>query len=209
MSTPFGFCYRADLLATFPEVVGGILYVTGLQGGPTPPDLAAAYADEQTAARARGYTPTEMPPLAAWRAAFRRFGVKPTKYRSAAEALLRRLDKQGDIPSINNLVDIGNLVSIRYALPVAIVDTRQLAAPSPFTPPTGANALSNWTTKPWSTPNPAKSSLPMRPASSWRGAGAGGRAWKARPAPTRRPRWSRSRGITPRRMKTSPRPSPT
>ena len=39
--------------------------------------------------------------------------------RSAAEALLRRLTKQGSIPSINTLVDIGNLVSIRYALPVA------------------------------------------------------------------------------------------
>ncbi len=129
MSTPFGFRYRADLLATFPEIVGGVLYVTGLQGGPTPPDLAAAYAEEQAAARARGYMPTETPALAAWRAAFRRFGVNPTKYRSAAEALLRRLDKQGDIPGINNLVDIGNLVSIRYALPVAIVDTRQLAGP--------------------------------------------------------------------------------
>ena len=29
----------------------------------------------------------------------------------------------GDIPSINTLVDIGNLVSIRYVLPIAIVDT--------------------------------------------------------------------------------------
>ena len=134
----FGFRYRADLLATFPEIVGGVLYVTGLHGGPTPPDLAAAYAAEQAAGRARGYTPTETPSLAAWRAAFRRFGVNPTKYRRAAEALLRRLEKQeGDIPSINNLVDIGNLVSIRYALPVAIVDTRQLTGPITVHPAAG------------------------------------------------------------------------
>ena len=58
----------------------------------------------------------------AWRRAFRAFGVDPTAYRSAAEALLRRLTKQGSIPSINTLVDIGNLVSIRYALPVAVFD---------------------------------------------------------------------------------------
>ena len=50
------------------------------------------------------------------------FGVDPTAYRSAAEALLRRLTKQGSIPSINTLVDIGNLVSIRHALPVAMFD---------------------------------------------------------------------------------------
>jgi DNA/RNA-binding domain of Phe-tRNA-synthetase-like protein len=64
--------------------------------------------------------------LAAWRSAFRSFDVDPTQYRSAAEALLRRLTKKGDIPSINLLVDLGNLVSIRYALPVAVFDTRAL-----------------------------------------------------------------------------------
>ena len=63
-----------------------------------------------------------MPSIAAWRRAFRAFRVDPTGYRSAAEALLRRLTKQGSIPSINTLVDIGNLVSIRYALPVAVFD---------------------------------------------------------------------------------------
>ncbi len=52
---------------------------------------------------------SELPTLSAWRQAFRRFGANPTKHRSAAEALLRRLQK-GDIPGINTLVDIGNLV---------------------------------------------------------------------------------------------------
>jgi DNA/RNA-binding domain of Phe-tRNA-synthetase-like protein len=62
--------------------------------------------------------------LCSWRTAFRQFGVNPTKVRCAAEALLRRLSKAGDISSINALVDIGNLISIRYALPVAIFDWR-------------------------------------------------------------------------------------
>jgi DNA/RNA-binding domain of Phe-tRNA-synthetase-like protein len=69
---------------------------------------------------------SEIESLAAWRGAFRAFGVEPTQYRSAAEALLRRLTKKGDIPSINLLVDLGNLVSIRYALPVAVFDTQAL-----------------------------------------------------------------------------------
>ena len=74
-----------------------------------------------------GSTPlSELSSLSAWRRAISAFGVSPTKYRSAAEALLRRLTKKGDIPSINTLVDIGNLVSIRYGLPVAIFDTREI-----------------------------------------------------------------------------------
>ena len=63
-----------------------------------------------------------IPSLVAWRRAFSSFGVKPTQYRNAAEALLRRLVKRGDIPSINLLVDIANLVSIRYGVPVAALD---------------------------------------------------------------------------------------
>lgn len=125
----FGFVYDSPVLAQFPEIVGGVLNVSGLQNGPSSPELLALYIAEQERVKARGIVPTEMPPLVAWRSAFRRFGVNPTQYRSAAEALLRRLDKKGDIPSINTLVDIGNLVSIRYALPVAIVDVRDLVTP--------------------------------------------------------------------------------
>jgi DNA/RNA-binding domain of Phe-tRNA-synthetase-like protein len=98
---------------------------------PTPDGLKDDYESEQGATIARiGSTPlSEITTLAAWRSAFRGFGVNPTRYRSAAEALLRRLTKKGDIPNINAIVDICNLVSIRYGLPVAAFDTRVLNLP--------------------------------------------------------------------------------
>ena len=89
---------------------------------------AAFQAEQRIVLERLGDTPlSEIPSLSAWRGAFRGFGVEPTKYRSAAEALLRRLTKKGDIPSINALVDAYNLVSIRYAVPMAAFDTRQLS----------------------------------------------------------------------------------
>ena len=123
---PTLFRYDPALLARFPAIRGGVIAARHLRNGPIPPALAAAFATEQRAALARlGDTPlSDVPSLAAWRRAFSAFGVKPTQYRSAAEALLRRLTKHGDIPSLNLLVDLGNLVSIRYALPVAIFDRR-------------------------------------------------------------------------------------
>jgi DNA/RNA-binding domain of Phe-tRNA-synthetase-like protein len=123
------FRYAPDLLARYPAVAGGVVLASGLTNGPAPEGLREAFAAEQRAALARiGDTPlSQLPSLAAWRSAFRGFGVDPTQYRSAAEALLRRLTKKGDIPSISTLVDIGNLVSIRYALPVALFDTRAAA----------------------------------------------------------------------------------
>lgn len=121
------FEYRADLLEQHPDVCGGVLWATGLQNGLAPAELVERYAAEQAAVRARlPESLSELPTLSAWRQAFRRFGANPTKHRSAAEALLRRLQKKGDIPGINTLVDIGNLVSIRYALPVAIFDVRHV-----------------------------------------------------------------------------------
>lgn len=122
------FRYHPEIIARYPEVVGGVIVATGLSNGPTPPELQAQYRTEQQAVLQRlGDTPlSQLASLSAWRGAFSGFGVEPTKYRSAAEALLRRLTKKGDIPSINLLVDLGNLVSIRYALPVAIFDTREV-----------------------------------------------------------------------------------
>jgi DNA/RNA-binding domain of Phe-tRNA-synthetase-like protein len=125
------FQYDPDILAAFPEINGGIIVGRGLRNGPSQEALQQRYIAEQRAVLQRiGDTPlSELESLAAWRAAFRRFGVDPTQYRSAAEALLRRLTKKGDIPSINILVDLGNLVSIRYGLPVAVLDTRAIALP--------------------------------------------------------------------------------
>jgi DNA/RNA-binding domain of Phe-tRNA-synthetase-like protein len=120
------FRYDPVILERFPTVVGGVIHATGVANGPTPPALAEAFGAEAVAVRERlGDTPlSELPTLAAWRRVFHRFGVDPTQYRSAAEALLRRLVKQGELPAIGVLVDLANLVSIRYALPVAVFDQR-------------------------------------------------------------------------------------
>jgi len=122
------FQYDNKILERYPTTVGGVILAQSMTNGPTPEALKATYQAEQQAVIQRiGQTPlSQIPSLAAWRGIFRSFGIDPTQYRSAAEALLRRLTKKGDIPSINTLVDIGNLVSIRYALPVAVFDTRTL-----------------------------------------------------------------------------------
>ena len=122
------FGYDHEILERFPHVVGGVIHADGVSNRLSPAELTAAYHLEQASVRERiGTTPlSELPTIAAWRGVFRGFGVNPTKYRSAAEALLRRLTKQGDIPSINALVDLANLVSIRYALPVAVFDQRDV-----------------------------------------------------------------------------------
>ncbi len=123
------FSYDPALLERFPTIRAGVIHARGVSNGPTAASLLERYEQEQLSVvrLMEGRTPGDVPALAAWRRAFSAFGVKPTQYRNAAEALLRRLTKQGNIPSINTLVDIGNLVSIRYSLPVAFFDQAAVA----------------------------------------------------------------------------------
>lgn len=125
------FVYDAPIAERYPEVHAGVLHATGLRGGESSPELLDEYRAEQRGVAGRlDSTPVaELPQVAAWRRVFSDFGAKPTRCRNAAEALLRRLSKHGDIPPINALVDIGNLVSIRYAMPVAVFDMGNVAAP--------------------------------------------------------------------------------
>jgi DNA/RNA-binding domain of Phe-tRNA-synthetase-like protein len=152
------FSYDDAIADRFPTIVGGVIHATGLSNGRSPAALAELFEMEQATARDRiGETPlSELSTLAAWRRAFRSFGVDPTAYRSAAEALLRRLTKQGSIPSISTLVDIGNLVSIRYALPVAVFDQRSVTGGTTVRFATGAESFTDLGTRTRESPDPGE-----------------------------------------------------
>jgi DNA/RNA-binding domain of Phe-tRNA-synthetase-like protein len=125
------FQYAPEIFIRYPDLTAGVALAQNIANGPSTEALRTRYQDQQSAATERwGDMPLrDIPSLAAWRRAFREFGVKPTQYRSAPEALLRRLKKQGDIPSINTVVDLMNWVSIKYALPVAAFNIEHLQLP--------------------------------------------------------------------------------
>lgn len=126
------FAYDDAVAERYPTIRAGVIHATELTNGPSPPELLDEYRAEQRAAteKLKATAIADLPSIAAWRRAFTRFGAKPTQHRNAAETLLRRLAKHGDIPTINTLVDIGNLVSIRYAMPVAVFDRASIVGPT-------------------------------------------------------------------------------
>lgn len=69
---------------------------------------------------------SEMPEIAAWRQAFSRMGLKPTQYRCASEALLRRYRKEKGMGSFHPLVDYVNYVSMAFAIPIAAYDCEKI-----------------------------------------------------------------------------------
>jgi DNA/RNA-binding domain of Phe-tRNA-synthetase-like protein len=63
-------------------------------------------------------TLTTEPRVAAWREAFRKSGIKPSEFRASVEAMARRTLREQELPAINMLVDIGNILSLRHLVPV-------------------------------------------------------------------------------------------
>jgi DNA/RNA-binding domain of Phe-tRNA-synthetase-like protein len=62
--------------------------------------------------------PWTQPHLESWREAYRAFGTKPQRTPCSAEALRRRVMRDGRLPRINAVVDLYNEVSVDFALPV-------------------------------------------------------------------------------------------
>ncbi|ROR15078.1 B3/4 domain-containing protein [Erwinia sp. JUb26] len=56
--------------------------------------------------------------LAAWAEVFQNFGAKPKRTPCSAEALRKRVLRDGSLPAIDPVVDLYNAISLRFAIPV-------------------------------------------------------------------------------------------
>jgi DNA/RNA-binding domain of Phe-tRNA-synthetase-like protein len=88
----------------------------------TAPHRSAALAEEIAAAEAEcrrrwsGVELSAIAEVAAWRAAYKGFGIKRTSYRSSVERLIKRVVAGQPLPAINALVDLTNMVSLETGL---------------------------------------------------------------------------------------------
>lgn len=87
--------------------LSGVNAVTVTWGGM--PNVSGERSIVRSACWARGFGKLDVYPRA-----------KPSEHRSAIEALSRRVLKPDALPNINPLVDIGNLLSLRYVLPAGV-----------------------------------------------------------------------------------------
>lgn len=122
---PFQFSYACDIRSRFPLLRTGSLLLEGVD---TKVDATATIlkfkriADERLAA----HSETEFAEIQAWRRTFSAMGIKPTQYRCASEALLRRYRKEGALPALHPLIDLCNAASLAYAIPIAVFDTNKI-----------------------------------------------------------------------------------
>ena len=131
MTDQYRFGYPTDFLAKFPTVVGAAAFALDIDNLSNERAAEGLLRAQEEAVRATfASTPlSSHPHISSWRSAFSSFGVKPTQYRSAIEALLRHVTKKGSVPHINKLVDLCNYVSMKHVLPVAAYDLDHISGP--------------------------------------------------------------------------------
>lgn len=115
------FRHSPKIWQQFPQLAAGLLVLDGIHPDV---DVEAHLQPWYQKARERlsGQTESQLDEISAWRRAYSQMGLKPTQYRSAGEALLRRFRREDDLPRLHPLVDLCNAISLAFALPVAAFD---------------------------------------------------------------------------------------
>ena len=130
------FGHATAIWTEHPTLVAGVLHVDGIE----PDAVVDAHVERLQAVTRRRLEESpeaSFPEVQAWRRAFSRMGLEPTRYRSASEALLRRFRTEGSLPRIHPLVDLCNATSLAFAIPVAVFDLDRVTGDLEVRPATG------------------------------------------------------------------------
>jgi DNA/RNA-binding domain of Phe-tRNA-synthetase-like protein len=113
------FTVSDEVFNQFPGYVRGVVIAYGVTNGESQEELTTLLrsAEESVRKELNLEKLAEHPRMASWREAYRSFGAKPSKFRPSIEAMVRRVLRNDQLPSISALVDIGNVVSLNHLVP--------------------------------------------------------------------------------------------
>jgi DNA/RNA-binding domain of Phe-tRNA-synthetase-like protein len=109
-----------EIFEKYPGYARGVVLALDVRNGPSPERLVQLMREAEEAVREQATIEgiAEHPRIKAWRDAYKGFGAKPSEFRSSVEAMARRALRGDALPSINALVDIGNIISLQHLVPV-------------------------------------------------------------------------------------------
>jgi len=120
---------RPEVSAELRDVVRlGWVRASPVTIGPASAELVAEIEFLRASLRQRwsGHAPASIPGLQPARRLYRDLGIDPTRTRPSSEALLRRVLRDLALPRILNAVDVGNLLSLRFLLPIGLYDNGKI-----------------------------------------------------------------------------------
>jgi DNA/RNA-binding domain of Phe-tRNA-synthetase-like protein len=125
----------AEIIPAFPNYRVAVVVAEGLTIVPErQPELDALIAEREAAARERwgGTELSQIPGIAAWRTAYKGFGIRQTRYRSSVERLVKNVLAGRPLARVNAFVDLYNAVSLAHVLPLGADDLDRIRPPLAF-----------------------------------------------------------------------------
>ncbi len=105
---------KPEVFELEPELRFGIIVARGLKNRETSADDTARLRKAEEAARVsiKAEELKQQPIIAGYRKVLEKAGINPNKFINSMEAMMKRVLKGGQLPSINSLVDLCNAISI-------------------------------------------------------------------------------------------------
>jgi DNA/RNA-binding domain of Phe-tRNA-synthetase-like protein len=121
------FSVSPEIFEMFPDLQIAAAVFSGINNTVRQSEVAELLRNEELFSRSvfSEMKVSEHPNIQSWRKAYTKFGAG-SHYRSSVEALAKRVTKGENLPSINSLVDIYNLVSLKHLVPVGGEDLKKI-----------------------------------------------------------------------------------
>lgn len=119
----------SSIFEQFPDVLIGVVVANDINNQGEDKELLDTLRTEEAnlPQKFEDIPVTEHPLIASWRETYRKFGAKPKDYPSSIENLSRRILKGDSVRHINKLVDLYNIISLRYLFPVGGEDLMKVS----------------------------------------------------------------------------------
>ena len=111
---------QKEVFERFPNAVVVVLPFRGVNNTGLNQEILGLLklSEQQVIERFKGSVISECPQIRVWREAYSAFGAKPKKYHCSIEAMVKRIMNGGEIPNINNMVNLYNYISLKHLVSV-------------------------------------------------------------------------------------------
>ncbi len=109
----------SSIIEKFPELKIGVLIAKNINNSISNDELKQEMRNIESHIKGNFELQTlvDLPFIKDWRNAYSSFGAKPKTFKNSVESLLRRILKGDDLPDINTVVNLYNLISVKYVVP--------------------------------------------------------------------------------------------
>lgn len=112
------------MLETNGGLYTGVIVVEGINNKNRLPFICDLLEEQirRTKAELEGGTVKDIKELEIYREALKLYNINPAKYPCSIEAILTRVLKKGEFPSLSPIVDLCNYISLKYRIPIGVHD---------------------------------------------------------------------------------------